>query len=179
MYINELTLGSTDFIGDRSLGTLWEELDGGETPDVVFRGDGLVVGLIGVHVRNNTVGLGSECSGDVLISRLHVLVVSLPPSAQGQRSIPCSDHTIKSAWTNLRVTATYPWSSESNENILILVQNDIVKVACGNLDSGRRSRGLDLGFRSRFLSNASISSFSARLRITHNLAKESRSRPPW
>jgi hypothetical protein len=78
-HLNELTFRSTRLVVDRSLGSLGEELDGRETPDVVLRCDGLVVGFIGVHVCDNTVGLGSERSSDVLVSRLHVLVVSLPP----------------------------------------------------------------------------------------------------
>jgi hypothetical protein len=78
-HLNELTFRSTRLVVDRSLGSLGEELDGRETPDVVPGCNGLVVGLIGVHVCDNTVGLGSECSSDVLVSRLHVLVVSLPP----------------------------------------------------------------------------------------------------
>jgi hypothetical protein len=83
-HLNELTFRSTRLVVDRSLGSLGEELDGRETPDVVLGCDGLVVGLIGVHVCDNTVGLGSECSSNILVSRLHVLVVSFPPSAQGQ-----------------------------------------------------------------------------------------------
>jgi hypothetical protein len=78
-YLNKLTFRSTGFIIDRSLGSLGEELDGRETPDVVLGCDGLVVGLIGIHVCDNTVGLGSECSSDILVSGLHVLMVSLPP----------------------------------------------------------------------------------------------------
>jgi hypothetical protein len=78
-YLDELTFRSTRLVIDRSLGSLGEELDGRETPDVVLGCDGLVVGFICVHVCDNTVGLGSECPSDVLVSRLHVLVVSFPP----------------------------------------------------------------------------------------------------
>ena len=77
-HLDELTFRSTGLIVDRSLGSLREELNGRETPDVVLGCDGLVVGLISVHVCDNTVGLGSECSSDILVSRLHVLVISLP-----------------------------------------------------------------------------------------------------
>jgi hypothetical protein len=49
---------------------------------------------------------------------------------------------------------TYPWSSESDQDILVIVQNDFVKVTSGNLDSSRRGWGLDLGFGTRLLSNA-------------------------
>jgi hypothetical protein len=50
--------------------------------------------------------------------------------------------------------STYPWSSESNQDVLVLIQYDLVKVGRGKLDSGGRCRGLDLGFDARLVGDA-------------------------
>ena len=155
--LDELTLGSTRLVGDWSLGSFREELDSWETPDVVFGSNGLVVGLIGVHMSDDTIGFGSECSSNVLVCRLHILLVSNYSSSFTFPNILCSVHTVLSARSIGGMSVTYPWSSESDKDIFVVVQNDIVKVTGCDLDSSRRSRRLDLGFGTGFLGNAFMS----------------------
>jgi len=52
---------------------------------------------------------------------------------------------------------THPWSSESDKDIFVIIQDDIIKITGSDLDSSRRSRRLDLGLGTGFLSNASMS----------------------
>jgi len=77
---------------------------------------------------------------------------------------------------------TYPRSSESHQNILVIIQNDFIKVASGNLDSSRRGWWLDLGLDTRLCGNTIEVSYvlmSNEEEVADKLAKESRSRPPW
>jgi hypothetical protein len=149
-----LAFGSAGLVSDRCLGSLGEELDRRETPDIVLGSNRLVVGLVCVHVGDDTVGLRSERSSDILVCGLHVLVVSTLHCSARKGYTPCSDHTRYVSLMLHRVDrVTYPRSSEGNENILFFIQNDIVKVTSSDLNSSRRGRGLDLGLRTRFLRN--------------------------
>lgn len=77
--------------------------------------------------------------------------------------MPCSDHTKASAGFPLQYDTTYPRSSESNQDILVIIQNDFIKVASGNLNSSRRGWWLDLGLDTRLCGNAVMSALCSSL----------------
>ena len=75
-HLDELLLGSARVVWNgRLVRSLGEELDGWERSNVVLCRDRLVLRIIGVHLRDDAVGLAFEGVGHTLVRRLHVLRV--------------------------------------------------------------------------------------------------------